>query len=376
MDTNIFRGLNFKFKSRFFQNVLNDLRKHDIKFLTTDIHKQEVEKKINDWIEENHLTNKIVRSNKILNETEEQVDGWNDIELKLEKNKKELIEHYKKSFHDLLNDLSARTLYVDDVRPASVFKSFFEIAPPFSTNKRNEFRDAFILYAIADFAINEKEIVHIISTDADFRNFFEENSNIKLHSSLDNWNDFLNRRERYYEQIMQTFQGDMVQINIIEYVSEHDFIGLRNYVEKEIVEGNVKNISLDKTKVPKGAEINLVKIEEFSDVLHAEISIEVKMNFSYDIETPDKFSLINAFKYDSEEIKRNGIMLDGVLEQVLIFPVHYSLEFRITTDENLELSSVKLTNFDNIYVNKTNMPITSLDLIENFKLIKKMNFKL
>lgn len=123
-------------------------------------------------------------------------------------------------FERFLSTKNIEIISVDLASAEDVFTLFFDMLPPFSDKKQNEFRDAFVLEALKAYAAENNLRIHIISSDADMcsycsgsRHLFWSSNlgevvNALAHTARDHPLDFADKALNQVLDIVQQMVGD------------------------------------------------------------------------------------------------------------------------------------------------------------------------
>lgn len=84
-------------------------------------------------------------------------------------NKVDVVDQALQRWESYKTTLAPRMIEFDDVMPSRVMDAHFAETPPFSRNKPDEFRDAFVLAALRDWAEEEDQQVLVVSGDGDHK---------------------------------------------------------------------------------------------------------------------------------------------------------------------------------------------------------------
>lgn len=88
----------------------------------------------------------------------------------------------------------AKELHISDYE--SIFNKYKNVEPPFSKDKREEFKDAYILLAIERFiSIQKFDLVGFISDDPDWKSYLESKSKPNYRIGLEGIKNFLTEKE-------------------------------------------------------------------------------------------------------------------------------------------------------------------------------------
>lgn len=136
---------------------------------------------------------------------------------------RELINRFEK----FLETPNVEVVSVNTVSADYIFNNYFEIRPPFSVKKPDEFRDAFVLEALKDYAQENSTRIHVVSTDSDMKEFCSENPQLIWSSKLGEVVNALMHSARaepsvFADQAYSAVKNKVLDI-VTEYLSEQDF---------------------------------------------------------------------------------------------------------------------------------------------------------
>ncbi|WP_236491613.1 PIN domain-containing protein, partial [Pseudomonas syringae] len=183
IDTEFFVKANLDFNSstiKSFEELCSD---NQLNHITTTIVVNEVRRKIVDHIKE------ALKGIKNFRRKAAVLKEYDDESIKslfTEINEGDLEAKALKAFEDFIEASNATVVDMSRVDGNEIIDMFFNHVSPFSTQKPNEFRDAFSLLAIRS-ALEGQEKVYVVSADPDHKAFCEANErfvNIETLSGL------------------------------------------------------------------------------------------------------------------------------------------------------------------------------------------------
>lgn len=170
VDTNVFekKGLNFDSKNQLIGQYISLLKNENLENVCVSVVDNEIKQHINKRIEE---------SKKVINKHCKWIYNLLERE-KINENLNKNLLDYEKFKQD------CNTIYLDlqNINPEVVMKKYFELRYPFELAKPNEFKDAFFLEAIYQYA--EKNDLYanfiVVSNDSGIKKSIEEQLNKKI----------------------------------------------------------------------------------------------------------------------------------------------------------------------------------------------------
>jgi len=211
IDTEFFVKANLDFNSstiKSFEELCSD---NQLSHITTTIVVNEVRRKIVDHIKE------ALKGIKNFRRKAAVLKEYDDESIKslfTEINEGDLEAKALKAFEDFIEASNATVVDMSRVDGNEIIDMFFNHVSPFSTQKPNEFRDAFSLLAIRS-ALEGQEKVYVVSADPDHRAFCESNErfvNIEtLSGLLDIYNKHNDDRTQFVEQFLNLKKQEIIE---------------------------------------------------------------------------------------------------------------------------------------------------------------------
>lgn len=99
-------------------------------------------------------------------------------------NASDIEDQLLEGFERFLSSVNIEILSVDMASADQVFENYFNVCPPFSIKKPNEFRDSFILETLKVYANDNNVRIHIVSLDKDMEAFCKENPQLIWSNKL------------------------------------------------------------------------------------------------------------------------------------------------------------------------------------------------
>jgi hypothetical protein len=162
LDTSIIEGETFSFReSSSLQALLRAVRAGHVHVILTDITTREIERRIRERVSEDIA--KISKAHVVA------VTTLIDFKAVVDKLATGAADDIVSQWHDFTNALGAEVLSTADMKAGPVLEAFFQRQPPFSIKKPSEFRDAFAIGRLREWAQAKGEPVHVVSKDGDFK---------------------------------------------------------------------------------------------------------------------------------------------------------------------------------------------------------------
>lgn len=367
IDTSIFYGKHFNFQSIVFDAVINNAIENKMHILTTDLQHKEVNKKINDKVDNNFSADKSLQKARDLNITDDLKTSWRKIESDIKIHKTNIIAQYLESYEKFLSQSGAQTLNTSEVDNMNVFESFFNKEAPFSQKKPEEFRDAFMLKRVQQYARDNQEEVYIVSEDKDMKSFCANEEllvsyhslELLLNDTIKDWELHLQidkNFDKLYDNLIELIDSDEFQDTMSEKVSAID-------IEPDYFEllhgGTIHTVSIE--KVIAGYDHNLIDIHEESfekdEPLTANIDINVHLDINFFITEPDR----DTVRRDPDT-KEFIFIHDRDLEwtQTINLPIVFAITAEKENDElalkNLSIEEVAFEDIGYIDSDEANSP--------------------
>ncbi|QWT87126.1 DUF4935 domain-containing protein [Chryseobacterium sp. PCH239] len=164
IDTQYFVSIKLDFNNKTLQKLKKLVDDNSVKIYLTDITIAEVNKKIEEKIQ--GAIDKISVSEVQYLKT---VPAFNKfIE---EYSYSRAVEEVKKNFDLFLESYRVVTIPSDKVNVLDIFNMYLEIRAPFSTSKKKEFPDAFVLESIKHWCKKNNNSAYLLSKDPDWKNY-------------------------------------------------------------------------------------------------------------------------------------------------------------------------------------------------------------
>lgn len=286
-------------------------------------------------------------SSHILEQLSEAKDGWNQFAGKIEnlfeseacKDIPELQELEKRlegldkaallRWENFLKDSGAVVLGPDEICNTELLSLYFEIKPPFSAKKKEEFPDAISMLSLKQKISQSDDSVYVISNDNDLKEFCKNEPNL---ISLDNLSDFLDKYNSHNE--LSTAVRDLIDKEskrisecIKEEFKNQDFSYRENY------ELEFHNMTVDQLMI-RAAKV--IEIEEG----RASIDIDCEISGTAQISGPDYSTAI----WDQED---NEYYVFEQFEEVIQYEGFYGVSMELLFDESKDdLLEVDVIDFN------------------------------
>lgn len=283
LDTNIFESAKFSYESDNFLRFIEICEEKNIKLCITDVVQKEVYKRIKFNVKE-----QLERANKdfvklILSNLGVSVESKSKLI-------EQLILKLTKNFDDFLSDYNVDVIK-SNFDQSLLIDSYFDIKPPFSEQKKEEFPDAIILFSIKKYIKDNNVLVYIVSNDKGFLKFCDNNK-INLYLKLSDLTHKLNIEDPNQE-LKELYEKklDDIKYSIVESIKyENDFM---LYSYDSIYEVYVYDIIVRDVFVNK---LDIIQFDTNDNSLQLEIDISIE--FSANASYPDEETMIYD-KYES-----------------------------------------------------------------------------
>lgn len=148
-------------------------------------------------------------------------------------NKDPMIEEVTSYFENFIRDNNVIVLDSKDVDCNIILNNYFKQVPPFENreSKKFEFPDAIMIEKLKSI-FNEKNPVHIISSDKGFCKSFHNYKGFTIYNSLSDLLDFVNKENTLYKQItdkLSSLDISMLRSKIIEDANIKNYL----YIDSE-----------------------------------------------------------------------------------------------------------------------------------------------
>ena len=321
IDTQFFVNKGFNFESSEIKSLINFCHKELVNLYLVDLTVKEIEKKIEDELEQafNKLDSSSCRALKNI-PLYQKFRNTYDLD--------KAIQFHRRTLYKFIEDCNTEIIKVDSISCNQVFNLYFEKKPPFAgktkKNRKNEFPDAFILKTIADWSETKKKNTYVLSGDSDWAEFCENNyifpigndePNLIHIGTLSIFLDSIIRNEKALVE-MTKFSDDLFENNKEKIIEK-----LKSEIERSEFESDLAHEDYEIVQIgilPLSIEENeMLSIEKESSsynvILHVngifEYSCPDYSNSIWDSETKQY-----AFLEYSKFFKRNDFEIEGEIE--------------------------------------------------------------
>ncbi len=263
LDTQVFRKLNFNYNSDTFQQVIEFTKREKIFLYSTTITIKEVEA---------HLVREVQSAKTTLNKARKECQILSNlVDAQFDRlfhsfDAEKIIEKLIEQFANFTKETNTKLLPITDVPIEDIFKKYFQSEPPFREGKKKyEFPDAFVLAAIENWCINNKQKIYIVSGDQDIKIACEENIDLIWLEDVDKLIELLvvelENDERIaclgYEALEQNL--DLIQQLVTEQFPQLGFY--LNHYDGEVTDVIVKSVEIiDESLANIGEDFVLFKL--------------------------------------------------------------------------------------------------------------------
>ncbi|QUY50127.1 DUF4935 domain-containing protein [Serratia plymuthica] len=267
IDTSAFKAKNYQFHNHSLKKLKDYSDDEKIRILTTSITIAEVRSHFpglaNDairTIEETRKKAKILR-----NLPENSISGVFDKGLTDEI----IISTLNQGFENFLNGDNIEIVPISSVDNESVFKDYFEGNAPFSTKKKDEFPDAFVLHAIKNLSKERTYPVYIVSTDGDMKNFCDGDRLIHL-DSVDALIDLIVRNDDEVKEPVKLADDlfDKFKEEIVKRVSDKLLEASYTVDDEDAYDVKLNNVMIEGK--------NIIELDDESVVFEVELMADIE----------------------------------------------------------------------------------------------------
>ena len=260
IDTNVYESLGFNFseKNYIILNFIKQIDNNEIRNVIVSVIDNEVK---------NHLMERKKKSKSILKKYCKWIKDYLEENVIEEKLNSEFI-----AYEEFKKRTKSEIINLDTINPELVLEKYFKRELPFENSKQNEFKDAFFIEAVKEYAskkLLEKNI--IITNDKGIKNAIKELkiNNIQTLSSIQELMDvLLNYNKSRKEELKR-------------YLSEYDF-KFKQIREKIIIdESDIEEGNIEIEKVQKMGiwDIEILDANESKITIVCDLGINLKGRF-------------------------------------------------------------------------------------------------
>ncbi|PFE95060.1 hypothetical protein CN325_18830 [Bacillus thuringiensis] len=332
IDTSIFFNKNFNFSHQMFKHLIDLYERDHLQFYSTEITKKEVHSKIKESLQKTHDALKTCRNNgKILKNIPEFSPLFD------EQLFEQTEERLKTSFNDFTLAVETEYISTNSVSNSEIFDLHFNRLPPFTEKKKTEFKDAFVLTALNNWANSNNETLYIISSDCDMEKYCETKSKLSYMKSIENFLDMLSRDEEFlYNFVTRIYDDSNLEI---EHLID-DALKTASFDSFQ-AESDLSDIKFEVHEIE--ADPHIIDINETSAQIAFNAYISIKA-------TVELFDPANSF-YDSED----QIYLYEAYEyydfdEVFEVPVTAKINFDVQNNDSFEITDVIINENETYYI--------------------------
>ncbi|MDR0484012.1 MAG: PIN domain-containing protein [Alphaproteobacteria bacterium] len=207
-----------------------------------------------------------------------------------------LKNQYFKNIEDYFNN---HCEFIDcySVDTKAIFDTHFNFNPPFSEKKQSEFKDAYVLSSLLNYAKENNIKISVVSNDKDWEDFVNYNDNSKYLTYYQNLPEFLYRDEISY-LIVKNYIKDLLKYantqlvhNLRDYINNHNIEIEKvydNFTFLEEIDWHILSINFKAG--------NIEKVEDKSIVAY-----KVILNITATVLYPDYDSDTSSEKYKATD---------------------------------------------------------------------------
>lgn len=293
IDTSVIKSNNYDFDNEVFKSLIELCQNEYIHLLLSDVVVKETKVHILKDIQESEIkATKAIQNIKSYHKDIEIDDTEltgeiNDFSLRA----KELAEQKISNF---LSETKCEIVPSSNVQTEEVLSLYFAKRPPFSEQKQNEFKDAYILLSLRDYMKDKDKDLYVVSTDGDWTKFAKENKGIIVSKALSNVLNIINRKvhereEEILNKLANNFNKTSAEFQVIkddinEFLLENqDKISIFFSADSMWGYQNVDDLeyyfeNFDFNEINNDIEFNILKIE------NNEVTISCPINLEFHVE--------------------------------------------------------------------------------------------
>lgn len=332
IDTSIFFNKNFNFSHQMFQRLIDLYDRDHLKFYSTEITKKEVHSKIKESLQKTNDALKTCRNNgKILKNIPEFSPLFD--EQLFEQTEERLIT----SFDDFTLAIETEYIPINSVSNSEVFDLHFNRLPPFTEKKKTEFKDAFVLTALKNWANSNNETLYIISSDSDMEKYCKTKSELSYMKSIEDFLDKLSRDKEFLYDFVTKIYDD------------------NNFEIENLIEDAFQTFNIDANQIDihlNDAEFEINEIAEDPRILEiSETSAQIAFDAYISIKATIELFDANNSIYDSED---QTYFYEAYtyhdFDEVVKVPVTTTIIFDVQNDDFLEITNVVINENETYYI--------------------------
>lgn len=284
IDTSIFVRNKFQFHDEGFQRLVQLRKFRSIRLYTTDITKNEILLKIEEFVEKAIRSAGKFRSDAtILSNID--TPPFSEVFIRLDKD--DILEKIKQKYTSFSEETKTREINVESVSNEIIFHKYFNSIAPFSSGeKKCEFPDAFVVEAISDWCGRQNEKIYLISGDKDFQGACEGSEKLLYLDKIEEFISLINEHDKEYGNKAIKLIDEIK--NEIETQIEDSFTYLGFWLEDQ--DGEVLDIDVHSVNIK-----NIYFIDYDNDTGYFEL--ETDIDYSAEVEYDD----LDTAHYDSED---------------------------------------------------------------------------
>ncbi|ALU60921.1 hypothetical protein ACA40_14020 [Pseudomonas syringae pv. lapsa] len=224
IDTSVFYSNNFQFSERDLESLTRLLNSGLVTLLITNITIEEVKRHIRKELDTAaSLLQSFQRKGKILRNS----DSFSRSPLFERFDISKIEAEFFARFELLLSAKNVEVVSIDRVSPEDIFRKYFSVSSPFSDNKPDEFRDAFVLEALSIYAEEKHVRIHVLSKDDDMWDYCRNAPSLLFSKDL---GELVNAAVHFEPSVPLVFadqaysaaEGEIISA-VEKFLSEQDF---------------------------------------------------------------------------------------------------------------------------------------------------------
>ncbi len=274
IDSCAYRHRQFAMQGRVFGSLLELIRDGHVQLLTTKITIAECRKLIRDAVGAG-----------VSNQKKFAVEGWvlkrlpEFAPIFEKQDRPKLADRVISIFDGYLKEAGAKEVDMDAASVSRIVDQYITASPPFGPqDKKNEFPDAIVISALANWARTQKVEIHIVSRDERFREACELED--ELHPLTD-VSEFLTEIASH-EVVASARIGKLLTVRRAELAElvRGRFANLGSYLESDVGDGDAEIGTIDQIEIQE--EPSIISLDENSGIVEVECEVTCTVNLSWD----------------------------------------------------------------------------------------------
>lgn len=334
IDTSIFIGLNYNYRSPVFKNLARLARDERANVFIIDITIREIEAHIDEDISKSlQASSKFKNAARILRNIDK--PETNALFLDIDERSAKIL--LKTQLQEFLREAKATILPTSDVSIESVFDRYFDMQPPFGEGKKkHEFPDAFVVEALENLCMHNNDLMYIVSTDQDMQSCCDPSASLIAINKLAEFIDIV----EFHDDVLAPSIYTLIDNNIaaIKAAISDSFEYKGFWIEDQ--EGDVNSVSIDDISI---TDTLILDVDNESAI----VQLDVITVFSADLSYDDYETAI----YDHEDkIAMPWRTIETSVQRTIEYSATISVQHNIDDPNYFVLENVELDTGDDIGV--------------------------